>query len=73
MARILVNYSAAVAMTKAAADYGKARDLDGVEMGIALTIAALGLLSVRLTGVQLDEVYAQIKEMTADLRKPQAS
>ena len=73
MARIPINFEAAVAVTKAAADYGKNRDMDSVEMGVAMILAGFGLLSIRLTSVQLDEVIAHIRGMTAELRKPQAS
>lgn len=73
MASFEIRYDVAAAMTRAAEVYAREHRVPTPEMGCALFLAAAALMSTRLTDVQLDEVYEQIKALTADIRKPNAS
>lgn len=73
MAIIPVHYEAAAAMVKAAEDYGKEHGVSSsIEMGVALVIAGVSLMSPRINDVQLDEILVFVKELTRDLREPNA-
>lgn len=64
---------AAAAMIRAAEAYGREHGRDAMEMGLALMVAAVGVLSVRTNNVQIDEIYAYCAGLSASLRKPNAS
>jgi len=73
MAVIRIHQAACTALLKAAKKYGEENKIDGPEMGVALVLAGITLLSMRINNVQLDEVLKVVVDMTADLRKRNSS
>jgi hypothetical protein len=73
MAAIKLDMDATQAMVKSACDYGEKNKILPHEMGLAMVLAGSTLLSRGMNNVQLEEIYRQVSEMTAPLRKSNAS
>lgn len=73
MGFIRIDPDAARAMMKVAEAYGAENKRDAMEMGVALLVAGVGLLSVRTNNVQLDEIYEHVAGLASPLRKRNAS
>lgn len=73
MAAILLHTEAAKAMVKKASEYGEEHKRSVPEMGLALMLAAMTVLSPGMNNVQIEEAYRHIEKLTAPLRKKNAS